>query len=153
MATILVEILWNFLCTISELKLIKKSYIYTFKFCLLIPQNHECLRILRVLGVSEGCREFRKYKKMYWNCILIAWKCVNEWWKYHQSISEPNYTLFGTQLLKLAEIAKFCKKLYENLYQMYESVWTIKESVWKYFKWILQFMYILLVTKNVEIRT
>ena len=28
-----------------------------------------------------------------------------------------------------------------------------QNSVWKYFKWILQFIYILLVTKNVEIRT
>ena len=71
---------------------------------------------------------------MYQNCILIAWKCVNEWWKYHQSISEPKYTLFGTQLLKLAEIAKFCKKLYENLYQLYECVWMSQKECVKVFK-------------------
>ena len=71
---------------------------------------------------------------MYQNCILIAWKCVTAWWKYHQSISEPKYTLFYTQLLKLAEIAEFCKKLYENLYQLYECVWMSQKEFVKVFK-------------------
>ena len=41
---------------------------------------------------------------------------------------------FGTQLLKLAEIAKFCKKLYENLYQLYECVWMSQKECVKVFK-------------------
>ena len=65
---------------------------------------------------------------------MIALKFVNEWWKFHQSISESKYTFVGMQLMKLTDIAKFCKKLYENLYQLYECVWMSQKECVKVFQ-------------------
>ena len=37
-------------------------------------------------------------------------------------------------MLKLAKIAKFCKKLYENWYQLYECVWMSQKGYVKVFQ-------------------